>query len=90
MKKREYTSAVAPFFVLKYCCSVFLQKNGSLGEFHSLLLVHWVCYRFVTVTEIAYGEDYGLELGSGNVLWKVTGKTETDGGVRPNQPIDSS
>ena len=26
----------------KYYCSVFLQKNGSLGEFYSLLLAGWV------------------------------------------------
>ena len=42
-KKGEYICAVAPVFVVKYCCSVFLRKNGSLGEFYRLLVVDWVC-----------------------------------------------
>ena len=25
----------------KYCVSVFLQKNGTLGEFYSLLVIDW-------------------------------------------------
>ena len=28
-------------FAAKYCCSVFLRKNGSLDEFYSLLVVDW-------------------------------------------------
>ena len=35
-------------------------KNGSLGEFYSLLVVDWVYYRFVTVKEVAYGGVYRL------------------------------
>ena len=47
-------------FVAKYCRSEFLWKNGSLGDFYSLLVVDWVCYRFVTVKGIAYGAVYSL------------------------------
>ena len=44
--------------------SVFLQKNGNLGElghqeFIAFLVVDWVCYRFVTVRGAA--EVYGHE-----------------------------
>ena len=28
-------------FAAKYCCSVSLRKNGSLGKFYSLLVVDW-------------------------------------------------
>ena len=35
-KKREYTGPVAPVFSVKHCCSVFLRKTGSLGEFYGL------------------------------------------------------
>ena len=46
--------------------SVFLQKNGNLGElghqeFIAFLVVDWVYYRFVTVRGAAHGEVYGLE-----------------------------
>ena len=44
------------FAAAKYCCSVFLRKNYSLGEICSLLMVDWVCYRLATVKEVAYGE----------------------------------
>ena len=37
-------------------------NSGSLGEFYSLLVVDWTCYRLVTVMWAAYGEDYELEL----------------------------
>ena len=39
-----------------------MEKNGSLGEFYSLLVVDWVCYRFVTVKGVAYGGIYRLGL----------------------------
>ena len=50
IKKGEYKSAVTPVFAVKYCCSVFLQINDSLGEFYTLLVVDQVCYRLVTVS----------------------------------------
>ena len=56
-KRGEYTCAVAPVFAVKYYCSVFLQKNASLGEFYRHPVVDWVCYRIVTVKGIAHGED---------------------------------
>ena len=35
-------------------------KNGSLGEFCILLVVDWVCYRFVAVKGVAHGGVYRL------------------------------
>ena len=35
-------------------------KNGSLGEFCILLMVDWVCYRFVAVKGVAHGGVYRL------------------------------
>ena len=52
-------------FTEKYFCSVFLWKNGSLGDFYSLLVLDWSCCRLETVKGIAYGEDHGLELCGG-------------------------
>ena len=40
-------------FAAKYCCSVVLHKNGSLGHFYSLLVVDWFCSMFTTVKEVA-------------------------------------
>ena len=45
---------------------MFLRESGSLGEFYMPLVVDWVCYRFVTVNGVAYGQlDYRLELCRG-------------------------
>ena len=74
---------IAPLaFAARYCCSVFLRKNGRLGEFYRLLMADWVCYRFLTVKGVAYGEDYELE--------SVTGKSKTGSGVKSNQLIGGS
>ena len=54
----------------KYCCSVFLRKSVSLREFYNLLMVGWVCCRFVTVKGVEYGEGYGLGF-CGQTYWKV-------------------
>ena len=35
-KKREYAGPAAPVFSVRHCCSVFLRKTGSLGEFYGL------------------------------------------------------
>ena len=35
-KKREYPGPAAPVFSVRHCCSVFLRKTGSLGEFYGL------------------------------------------------------
>ena len=43
-----------------------------------------VCYRFVIVEGVAYGEEYGFGFCGGNVLGRVTGKTGTGGGVKFN------
>ena len=48
-------------FPTKYCYSVFLRKNDSLGAFCSILAMDWVCYRFMNVNGVAYEEEYGLE-----------------------------
>ena len=44
----------------------FLRKNGGLGElghrgFVVFLVVDWVCYMFMILRRVAFGEDYGLE-----------------------------
>ena len=44
-----------------------------------------VCYRFVIVDGVAYGEEYRFGFCGGNVLGRVTGKTGTGGGVKLNQ-----
>ena len=49
-------------FATKYSYNVFLRKNDSWGAFYSLLVIHWVCYRFVNVKGVPYKEDYGLGL----------------------------
>ena len=43
---------------------VFLQKNGSLWHqgFIALLVVNYVCYIFVTVSDVAHGEDNRLKI----------------------------
>ena len=46
----------------KYPYGVSLQENGSLDEFIDFLVADCVCYSFVTVRGVVYGEDYGLEL----------------------------
>ena len=46
------------------CCSVFFQKNGSLGEFYSLFMLD----RFETVKNVAYGEDYRFRFFGGTCL----------------------
>ena len=35
-EKREYAGPAAPVFSVRHCCSVFLRKTGSLGEFYGL------------------------------------------------------
>ena len=32
VRHRSGKLVIVPSFVAKYCCSVFLRKNGSLGE----------------------------------------------------------
>ena len=32
---------IVPVFPAKHCYSVFLRKNGNLGEFDSFLVVDW-------------------------------------------------
>ena len=56
--------------VLNYECKFFLLqitvavssfgKNGSLGEFYTILVVDWVYYNFVNVKGVAYGGVYRL------------------------------
>ena len=47
-------------FPPKYCCSVFLKKNGSLGEFYSVLVVDILLVdMFMIVGKAVYG-DYEL------------------------------
>ena len=56
-------------FAAKYCCSVFLQKTGSLGKFCCLLVLDWVRYRGVIVKEVAYEYEQTVDLnyvGEGN------------------------
>ena len=48
-------------FAAKYCYSLFLQKNDSLGAFYSVLVIDWDYYSFLNVKRVAYEEDYGLE-----------------------------
>ena len=38
----------------KYYLIVFLRKDGSLGEFYSLLVLDWVYYRFMNLKGVAY------------------------------------
>ena len=49
---------------------VLPKNNGSLREVKhqgivAFLVLHWVCYRLVTVREVVFGEDYGLEFCEG-------------------------
>ena len=47
-------------FPAKYCCSVFLKKNGSLGEIYSVLVVDVLLVdMFMTLGRDVYG-DYEL------------------------------
>ena len=56
---------------------MFLQKNGSLGwlghqGFTILFVVNSVCYSFVTVSCVAYGEDCRLKFCDGmcSEVWR--------------------
>ena len=49
---------------------VLPENNGSLLEVEhqgivAFLMLHWVCHRFVTVREVVFGEDYGLQFCEG-------------------------
>ena len=69
----------------QYCCSVYFRKNGSLGDFYSLLVVDWsVTQVFDCRRGYIWRRPWGCIL-CGNVLGSVTGKTETVGGIKSNQ-----
>ena len=68
----------------KYCCSLFLRKNASLGEFHNLLVIGWVCCRLAAVKGITYGEDYGLGFCVGTCSEVCQGKP------RPTVALDQT
>ena len=66
-----------PVLAAKYPSGVFLQKNDSLSELGHreivvFLVVEWLCYRFVTLGGVAFGEDYEFEFCQGGMLGSVT------------------
>ena len=68
-------------FVAKYCCSVFLRKNVSLGELYCHLVVDWS----VTVCDCKWDCTWrGLWAWIlwMNVFGSVAGESETRGGVK--------
>ena len=62
LRCRSFKLVKIPSFDCKIPLWCVLTENGSLDEFIDFLVADWVCYSFVTVRGVVYGEDYGLEL----------------------------
>ena len=68
-------------FVAKYCRSMFLQKNGSLGERYRHLVVDWSVTVCDCKGDCVWRGIWAWVLWR-NVLGSVTGKSEIRGGVK--------